>query len=311
MIRTATTSTWGITAAQFLWLYGILSAATAGVAWRRWRDAAGPIARANDPLPDLELSRLAMLSGGRQLAITATAAKLHRDGLLTQGETKGTLVAIGDLPAGSDRLERAILETVRGNQGLRCDALRRELENSDAVTQIHAELVDNGLVPADSRLKALRGLWLPGAALAALGTARIVAGSMHDAADGYLIAIVCVVVLATGWLLSQRPVTTRRGRALIRRARKHRENLRHHAVPCDSALAVALFGGDVLWTADPVIASTLGVPRESAARWGSGGAYGAGGACSVGGGCASTAGCGSGSGGGGGGCGGGGCGGGS
>ncbi len=309
MIRTATASAWGITAAQFLWLYAILSAAAAGVAWRRWRDAVGPIARGNDPLPDLGLSRLAMLSGGRQLAITATATKLHRDGLLTQGETKGTLVAIGDPPAASDRLERAILETVRGNQGLRCDALRRELENGDAVTQIHGELVDNGLVPAASRLKALRRLWLLGAALAALGTARIVAGSTHGAADGFLIAAVCVVVLATGWLLSQRPVTTRRGRALIRRARRHRENLRHHAVGDDSALAVALFGGAALWTADPAIASTLGVPRESAARWGGGAGYGVGGACSVGGSCASTAGCGSG--GGGSGCGGGGCGGGS
>jgi uncharacterized protein (TIGR04222 family) len=303
MVRTATT--WGITGPQFLWGYAALCLSAAIGVWQQWRSALGPKERGNDPQPDLGPYKLAMLSGGPQLAITTAATKLHRDGVLKAGPYDGTLVVSGELEPGADRLERALFDTVKHDPCLTTATMRAELEDSEPVQWMKDELVDAGLLLDDSRSALLRRLWLVGGLLALLGIARIVAGALHHAAVGYLVVMVLVVVYATFRLGRHRPLATTRGREIVKRQRQERDDLRRHPVAGESVLTAALFGGGALWLADPAIASTLGVPREQERGWshgGGGGGYG----CSAGGGCGSGSSCG----GGGGGCGGGGCGGG-
>jgi uncharacterized protein (TIGR04222 family) len=306
MISTATIL--AITGQQFLWGYGALCLGGATFVCQQWRSALGPIERGNDPLPELGPYKLAMLSGGAQLAITAAATKLHRDGLLAAGPSDGTLVVSGELEPGADRLERVVFDTVRHDPGLTTARMRSELEDSEPVRWMKDELVGAGLLLDDSRSAAVRGLWLVGAVLALLGIAGLAAGPVEDAAAGWLLAMVGVVAGATLWLARHRPLTTNRGSVLIKRQRQERHDLRRNPAAGESVLATSLFGGGALWLADPTIASTLGVPREQERGVGNGG-----GGCSVGGGCSSGSSCGGGGGGcggGGGGCGGGGCGGG-
>jgi uncharacterized protein (TIGR04222 family) len=303
MISTATT--WDISHAQFFWGYGILCVVAALFVWQQWRSALGPKERGNDPQPELGPYKLAMLSGGPQLAITAAATKLHRDGLLEAGPSDGTLVVSGELEPGAERLERAVFDTVKQEPCLTTAAMRAELEDSEPVRWMKDELVDAGLLLDDSRSAAIRGLWLVGAVPALLGIAGLAAGLIDDtAAAGSLLAMVGVVAGATLWLAQHRPLTTNRGSAIVKRQRQAHHDLRRNPTAGESVLAASLFGGGALWLADPAIASTLGVPREEERGWSrsGGGGYGAG--CSAGGGCGSGSSCG------GGGCGGGGCGGG-
>jgi uncharacterized protein (TIGR04222 family) len=308
MISTATA--WGITDQQFLWGYGALCLGGATAIWQQRRSALGPSGLGNDPLPELGHYKLAMLSGGPQLAITAAATKLHRDGLLEAGPDDGTLVVSGELGPGADRLECAVFDTVKHDPCLTTATLRAELDDSEPVRWMKDELVAAGLMLDDARSAAIRGLWLVGAVLALLGIAGLVAGLVDGAAAGWLLVMVGVVAGATLWLARHRPPATNRGRAIVKRQRQERHDLRRNPAASESVLAAALFGGGALWLADPAIASTLGVPREAGRTWsGGGGGY----ACSAGGGCssgASSCGGGGGSCGGGGGCGGGGCGGG-
>jgi uncharacterized protein (TIGR04222 family) len=300
MIRTATT--WAITDPQFVWGYGVLCLGAAIFVWQQWRSALGPMERGNDPLPGLGPYKLAMLSGGPQLAITAAATKLHRNGLLAAGPYDGTLVVAGELEPGADRLERAVFDTVKHDPCVTTATMRAQLEDSEPVRWMKDELVEAGLLLDDSRSTTVRRLWLGGAVLAPLGIARLAAGPVDGAAGGWLLVMVGVVASATYWLARHRPLATNRGRAIVKRQRQERHDLRRNPAADESVLAAALFGGGALWLADPAIASTLGVPREQERGRGNGGAgYGG---CSAGGGCSSGSSCG------GGGCGGGGCGGG-
>ncbi len=303
MLRTATT--WGITGPQFLWGYGALCLGAALGVWQQWRSALGAKEHGNDPLPDLGPYKLAMLSGGPWLAITAAATKLHRDGLLKASSADGTLEVSGRLEPGADRLERAVFDAVKCEPGITAATMRAELEDSESVRWIRYDLVNAGLMLDESRSARLRRLWLVGGALALLGIGRIVAGALNHAAVGYLVVMVLVVVYATFRLGVKQPLATRRGSEIVKRRRQEHADLRRHPVAGESVMAAALFGGGALWLADPAIASSLGVAREQDRSWtgGGGGSHGcAGGGCSSG---ASS--CGGGGGGGcGGGCGGGG-----
>lgn len=255
-----------------------------------------------DPLPDLGPYKLAMLSGGSQLAITTAATTLYRNGLLEGGPISGTLQAAGQLTTGADRLERAVHETVRHEPGITSAAMRARVAGGEAVQWMTTELTSAGLLLDEPRRARLQRLWLAGAAVVLLGFARFVTGVLDDAPDALLFAGVFGAGLATSWLAGHQPLATRRGAELVRRRRAAHDSLRRHPVASQSVMASALFGGGALWLADPAIASTLGVPRENARSWLTHG---------DGGGCGFVAGGGDGGGGdGGGGCGGGGCGGG-
>jgi uncharacterized protein (TIGR04222 family) len=289
MLGTATT--WGITGPQFLWGYGAVCLGAALGVWQQWRSALGPKERGNDPRPDLGPYKLAMLSGGPWLAITAAAAKLHRDTLEVNGKPE----------PGVDKLERAVFDTVRYEPGITAAMMRAELEDSEPVRWMRYDLVNAGLMLDESRAARLRRLWIVGGAVALLGIARIVAGALDHAAVGYLVVMVLVVVYATFRLAVKQPLATRRGREIVKRERQEHDDLRHHPVAAESVMTAALFGGGALWLADPAIASSLGVAREQDRSWtgGGGGSYGcAGGGCGSGGSSCGGGGCGGGCGGG-------------
>lgn len=286
-------TTWGISGPTFLWIYAGLTATAALLAGLRWRQALGP--RTGDTEhAELDQTRLARLNGGPQLAVTTVAVKLHQDGVLRAGEKPGTLVAAGRLAPGADALESAVLQAVERTPGIKTSALRRDLSDSEAVTSLTARLADAGLLMKHETIARLRRLSLLGVGLVVLGAARIEAGAGNGAPVGYLTVMVLAVGFATFllWRRLRRVGTTARGQALIAQRRRRGKTLSTSAGAAEIPMAVALFGGAALWTADPAIASTLDVPREGS--WGSGGSgYGGG-----------SGGCGGGGGGCGGGCGG-------
>lgn len=306
----AIATTWGISSALFLEAYISLCAVAAIAAVLARRDPQGVRVNRNDPLPELDPYKLAMLSGGPQLAITAAAAKLHDDGLLRHGADDRTLEVSGALPAGADRLERAVFDAVRHEPGITARALRAQVAEGEEVRWLSEDLTRAGLLD-EQRSGSLGWVWLTGGLLVALGGARIAAGVANDAAVGALVAIVVVVAWGTVRLARRRPPATKRGREILKRHRTANAELRRSPATGETALAAALFGGGALWLAEPAFASALDVPREAAR--GNGWNNNAG--CSSGG-CGSSSwgsSCGSGGsdgGGGGGGCGGGGCGGG-
>jgi uncharacterized protein (TIGR04222 family) len=300
----AMATTWGISSALFLEVYAGLCLVAAIAAAMARRDPPGDRVGRNDPLPELGPYKLAMLSGGPQLAITAAAAKLHDDGLLRHGADDSTLEVSGALPAGADRLERAVFETVRHEPGITARALRAEVAGGEDVRWLSEDLTRAGLLD-EARSRPLVWVWLAGGLLLVLGGARIAAGLANDAAVGGLVGIVAVVAWGTVRLGARRMPATKRGREILKRHRSARSELRRSPASGETAMAAALFGGGALWLAEPAFASALDVPREAAGRngWNAGS-----GGCSSGG-CGGAS-CGSGgSDGGGGGCGGGGCGG--
>ena len=273
MLSSATT--WGIDGPAFLWGYAGLAAVVGLVAGWQWRQALGPQGRAEHA--ELDPIRLALLNGGPQLAITTVAATLHRDGALRAGEKRGTLVADGTLGADAGELERGVLEEVLRSPEIKVAALRRRLQSSDAVTTSITRLTEVGLLIEPGLIRRLRWLWRLGFVLAACGGARILAGFDNDADIGYLTIMVLAVVCASVWLGLQRPWATARGRALVTKQRLKRRSLLDRSSGGGLPLEVALFGGAALWAADPAIASTLSVPRESGWFTGSGGGSGGGG----------------------------------
>jgi len=301
MLSTATT--WGIDGPTFLWGYAGLMAVAGLVAGWQWQKATGPQGRTEHA--ELDPTRLALLNGGPQLAITTVAANLHQEGVLRAGEKRGTLVAEGKLGPDAGDLERAVFEAVTRDPGIKVAALRRELQSSDAVKTLTTRLTDVGLVIKPGTIKRLRRLWLLGLALVAFGGFRIAAGLRNDADIGYLTIMVLAVICVSVWLGLQRPWATARGRALVSKQRLKRRSLLDRSSGGGLPLEIALFGGAALWAADPAIASTLSVPRESGWLTGNGGGGGGGGGGWGGGSCGGGGGWGGGDGGGGGGCGGG------
>jgi uncharacterized protein (TIGR04222 family) len=288
MITTWTQPTWGMSGPEFLWLYGALCVAATiwVVVWRR--AAGGPVPPGADP--DLGIHELAMLGGGPQLAITSAATQLMRDGALRRGPSDGLLEAAGELPEDADPLERAVFETVARRPGMSVDAMRAEVVKSDVLLTMKAELVAAGLLLSDGAARLLRWRWLIGAALAALGAARLWAGVDGDDPVGFLLVMVMIVCYSTQDVFRNRPVATRHGDAIVDRWRAECGDPKTQAVAGDRALTAALFGGAALWFAEPDIASALGLPIE---QQGSGrGGGGSGGCGSCGGGCGGCGGCG-------------------
>ncbi|MGH2841484.1 MAG: TIGR04222 domain-containing membrane protein, partial [Solirubrobacteraceae bacterium] len=231
---------------------GLCVAVAVAVRWQ-WQRALGPNPRAESV--ELDVYRLAMLNGGPQLTITAAAARLHRSGLLREGDEPRTLVVDGPLDADATDIERAVFDAVQRQPHIRSAELRRELADSEPVAQLASRLGDVGLLLKPETIARMRRLWLLAVPLLVLGAARLWAGVEADAQVGYLAIGVVAVAFATVWLAGRRPWTTARGQAVVARKRADHRQLSTGGTSSQMPLAVALYGGAALWAAEPAIAS--------------------------------------------------------
>jgi uncharacterized protein (TIGR04222 family) len=293
--------TWGISGPAFLILFlGAAATILALTLWQRRQVFRGPD---HVNVESLSPQQLAFLNGGRQLAMQTSLLWLRQSGAVSH-DGEGKLTRVSGHPAqGATELDRAVLHaastgayarTMISNNGVRT-----------ALTRMEDSLIRAGLAVAESDRRAVRrGPWLL-LLLVVVGFVRLVVGLGNDK-PVLLLALSLAVLSPVAFVLFRRPVTTKAARAALDRLRRRHSYLAPAQRPAfdtygpaSTALAVGLFGGAVLWQADPALAleSQAIAARNAGASTGGGST-----------GCGSSSGGGS-SCGGGGGCGGGGCGG--
>jgi uncharacterized protein (TIGR04222 family) len=297
--------TWGISGPGFLVLYLVLLAVTvAGVVVARRRVLAAGDGTAVPPR--LDRYEAAYLNGGCQLTATTAVSVLLRAGHLASSpgrRQRRRLVAGTAPPAGAHPVEWAVYRLVADRPDHPRWALGGELCQLPAMAAVRERLRQGGLSLTDEQRSRYRatGLWfLP---LLALGVARVVAGTANGRPVGFLVVLLAVTVVLAVALCLRVPSATELGRRTLDRLRAEAGRPAAGASPSELAMATALFGAGVLWTADTEIAMALRVPREHGAFTGgafTGGGWAGGGDAGGGGGSCGGGGCG----GGGGGCGG-------
>ena len=284
MLITTTAVTWGITGEQFLWGYGLLCAAAAIGVWRTYGRALGPPAGPTEPLPDLSIGEIGMLSGGAGCAITAATARLYHDGLVHG--TNGTLATTGELDASADPIEREVFETVRREPWLSVGQILDRVRDSATMRTLSEQMIRAGLLLDGPLARRIQLLWIVPALLTAFGALRLLAGAANGQAVLVLFVMTGAAGLATARLVALRPVATRRGQDILERLRGERDSLLRQPTASQGALTAALFGTGALWLAEPAVASALGVPREEdLSTRTNGGGGGCGGGCGGCGGC--------------------------
>lgn len=288
MLAATTAGTWDISGTHFLWGYGALCAATAVGVWQAYRRALGPPAGPTDPLPDLSVCQLGLVSGGPDCAITAAAARLYHDGLVRI--VHGSLAPTGELDSEADPIEREFLETVSRHRSLSVDEMRTRVRESASMRALTEQMTRAGLLLDQPQARRVRLLWIIPALVTTLGLARILAGLVEDRPFFVLAVMTAIAGVATARLLALRPEGTRRGQDMLARLREGRDSRPPESGGRQIALTVALFGAGTLWLAESAIASALGVPREEDPSVPPGGGAGCGG-CG-GGGCGGCGGCG-------------------
>jgi uncharacterized protein (TIGR04222 family) len=282
MLATTTSATWGITGEQFLWGYGALCAATAIGVWSAYRAALGRAAGPLDPLPELGIGEIGLLSEGPGCAITAATARLYHDGLVHG--TSGSLSVMAELEPTADPVEREVYETVSREPWLSVSQILDRVRDSTTIQVLTEQMTRGGLLLDEPQARRIRLLWIVPALVTVVGALRILAGLAEDRPVLVLLAMTGVAGLATFRLATLRPNATRRGQDILKRLREESESLLRQPTASRGALTAALFGAGALWLAEPAIASALGVPREQGAGGGSGGG-GCGGGCGGCGGC--------------------------
>jgi len=279
----ATSATWGITGEQFLWGYGALCAATAIGVWHAYREALGPPAGPTDPMPELSIGEIGLLSDGPGCAITAATARLYHDGVVHG--TSGSLSIMGELEPTADPVEREVFDTVGREPWLSVGQILDRVRDSATMRTLTEQMTRAGLLLDETPARRIRLLAIVPALVTVIGALRILAGLAEDRPVLVLLAMTAVAGLATVRLATQRLNATRRGQDILKRLRRESESLLRQPTASRGALTAALFGAGALWLAEPAIASALGVPREHHS-----GAAGGGGGC--GGGCGGCGGCG-------------------
>jgi uncharacterized protein (TIGR04222 family) len=289
--------TWGISGPNFLVGYVALGiAVVAGVMiWRR-RYTFGP----PPPIRSLTPTEVALLTGGRELAVYSSLASL-RAAEAVQIEA-GHLRQIGPVPSGAPELDR-VVHAVAGRRTLRSRDAAGDPAVAAVLDRTEAELAEAGLLLSPAVRSAVRRGALAGVALLAFGIVRAIAGTQNGKPIGGLVLL--LVLVAAGTLaLSYVPRLSRAARSAVTGLRRDASHLRPSQSPSwatygpgAAALGVGLFGTAAIWAADPAFAADAEIQRQSLASSGYSGGDGGGSTCGGGSSC------------GGGGCGGGGCGG--
>src|SRR5215213_6786722 len=282
--------TWGISGPGFLVLYLVLLAVTAaGVVVARRRVLAAGDGTAVPPR--LDRYEAAYLNGGCQLTATPAVFVLLRTGDLVgpARRRRRRLVARTAPPAGAHPVEWAVYRLVADRPDHPRWALGGELCQLPAMAAVRERLRQGGLSLTEeqrSRYRATALWFLP---LLALGVARVAAGTANGRPVGFLVVLLAVTVVLAVALCLRVPSATELGRRTLDSLRAEAGRPAAGASPSELAMATALFGAGVLWTADTEIAMALRIPREHGALtgggWAGGGdAGGGGGSCGGGGG---------------------------
>ncbi len=302
-------NTWGVSGPDFLAFYVPLTIAAAlgGLLVLRAarRPASGPVRPGE---PQLNLSQVALLTGGPANALRLALYDLYQRGLLV---SRGSRLVRRRTPVDGDALDglgAAVFEATARTAPRAGQALPRLLRDP----QVGAELATlrDGLAtlgllsPALPRRRVLAALG-PLEACILVGVLRVAAGIGNGKPVGWLVMLLALeswVALVLGARFGRAGTASAAGRQRTARLRTETAHLAPASRPSWNtygtgavALGTAVFGAGVILSADPAFASEVGI-RTSALG---------GGVASCGGGVSSCGGGGCG----GGGCGGGGCGG--
>jgi len=280
-------ATWGITGPTFLLIYVALGVVIlAGVIiWRR-RYTSGP----TGPLRSLTPTEVALLTGGRQLAVYSSLASLRAaEAVQIEG---GHLRQIGPMPVGAPELDRAI-HAAAGLRSLGSRDVAADPAVAAVLERTEAELTESGLLLSPAVRAHVRRGALAGVALLAFGIVRAIAGTQNGKPIGNLILL--LVLAGAGCLaLCYVPRLSRAARASIATLRRDASHLRPSQSPswatygpASAALGVGLFGTAAIWAADPAFAADAEIRRQTFVS--SGGADGGSGSS-----CGSSSSCGGG-----------------
>jgi uncharacterized protein (TIGR04222 family) len=287
-------NTWGISGPWFLVIYVGLVGLAGFAAFRERRPPAKPAP--DHPVSPAELDpyELAVLNGGKRLAVTAAIANLRQADAIGPGSKAMRIQASGSLPANAHPIEQAVHDQIAQDGQQTLKTIQQKTIPKPAFTSLHGRLVQHGLLlgPEQTRRTQLKALWLVPVLL--LGLVRLAAG----VANQKPVALLDLALLATGiavavlWLRPAR--LSRQGHAALKELRHQHALLdprgdlpRSYLIPNSprmQLLAVALFGTGALWVSDRDWAVHLGLllPLPRSAKGGSSG--GCGGGCG-GGGC--------------------------
>jgi uncharacterized protein (TIGR04222 family) len=286
--------TWGVSGPTFLLIYVALGIVVlAGVIiWRR-RYTSGP----SGPLRSLTPTEVALLTGGRDLAVYSSLASL-RAVEAVQIES-GHLRQVGPLPSGAPELDRAI-HAAAGRQSLRSRDVAADPNVAAILERTEAELTESGLLLSPAVRSHVRRGALAGVSLLVFGIVRAIAGTQNGKPIGNLILL--LVLVAAGTLaLSYVPRLSRVARSSVNMLRRDASHLRPSQSPSwatygptSAALGVGLFGTAAIWAADPTFAADAEIRRQTFASSDgySGGADGGSSGSSCGGGGCGGGGCG-------------------
>ena len=292
--------TWGIPGPTFLIFFVGLTVivAIAAAVHRRALFAGNRDAQVDRLGPQ----EIAYLNGGDQLALYAALGGLRAAGAIASAADK-TLTQSGPLPSGVTPLDSAVYNAA--GRRIRAREVRADQWVAAALQQLRTGLEQAGLAVPAATQRAARRWALAGAAVVALGVARLVDGVQNNRPVTYLVFAIILAVAVTIFMLTRKPLRTRAATTGLTSVREKNQHLAPGLSPSyatygvtGAAMGVALFGAASLYTMDPAFASEAEIQRISASGYGGGDGGSTSSSCSSGSSC-----------GGGGGCGGGGCGG--
>ncbi|MTE14719.1 TIGR04222 domain-containing membrane protein [Nocardia aurantiaca] len=257
----AATDTWGISGPAFLQFYAIAALVAVIFGFARRTSVLRTIDPAWLPAGPLRPSETAMLVDDKR-PVLAGLAQLRGHQIIDSTATP--------VRTPSDTEQRN-LDPISGTLYAHLlGSPRRRIPDmvaatGSAVSNLREKLTGEGYLLGEKQRKALWTARIPLLGLLLLGLVRVFAGlSAHHPVGFLIVAMIVLAVLS--WAVGRPSRLTRRGRDALAAAHAGNRHLRPANSPAyaaygpdSAALAVALFGGLVLWTLDPALAGAANV----------------------------------------------------
>ena len=292
---------------EFLGFYLILLAVCFGVAgWLRWKLRV-PVEGATSTGEGLDGYALAMLNGGRILAVNAAIANLVRQDAMRVDAKTGRVTSLAGRWEFAHELERVVYRAADSTDGAKVGQVREAAKS--VILKMAEDLQRRGLLVADAPARRARAVPLAVMFVSTVvGSIKILIGLSRERPVSYLVILLVLSVIFSLVAFVRRPQRSRWGSAVLRQWQARvgagmRVKFNPTKLPAtEFALMVGLLGMSSLAGTE-----LSGLRRALQPPAGSGGSSGGcGGGCGGGGGGGGGGGCGGGGGGGCGGCGGGG-----